>query len=155
MSPELITACTSRTQHKHWDCKTLAAKYCRVHGGRCQITGIPRTAGGPGLAGRARGAGSQHWAGTGAGLGNALGKLLMLMLKGQDPNWTSMHQDQSPPTNPSVGDMQPVFPCLTQLYGVATWPSYAWLTPLHVAPKMPRPTVHSSSFSLSLPLSPR
>lgn len=36
-------------------------------------------------------------------------------------NWTSVHRNQSPMATRSVGNLQPVFPGLTQLQG-ATWP---------------------------------
>lgn len=87
----------------------------KVHGGHCQITGTRRTDGGPALqagpeekevnTGQVQ---EQSWE--------------VLFLRAGPPNWTSTYRNQGPPATPLVSDLQPVFPGLTQLQGVATQP---------------------------------
>lgn len=114
----------------------------------------------PGLAGQARGTGSPHWAGTGPGLGNTRRKLFMLFLEGQEPSWTSVCRNQSPlaTTTPSMGDLQPVFPGLTQFQGARasylTSPRLSFpfcKTPIHRVMVGPLDAVHDSHHCTQLP----
>lgn len=129
----------------------------------------------PGLAGRTRRGGSQHWGGAGPSLGNTLRELLMPFQKCRDPNWMSVCWNQSPLATSSVGDLQLVslawpssevyshiaqagyhtsprlsFPiCKTPTHRVMV--GYGtWLTPLYIAPQISNPITYSSP----LPLKP-
>lgn len=84
----------------------------------------------------------------------------MLFPEGQEPRWTSVCRDQSPPatTTPSMGDLQPVFPGLTQVQGARasylTSPRLSFpicKTPIHRVMAGPLDAVHSSHRCTQLP----